>query len=255
MSYIRVIWKDAPSEDTPIDAEHLNQMDEGIAKLDEEKLRSDGDIAQTTVTFGASGEESLPDLQSGSKTSALFAILAKAVSMLRIHLLDKVCHISEAERTKWSAASEAKHSHSNKTTLDSITAAYTTEEKNKLSGIAAGAQVNDLTGIKGNAESTYRKGNVNLTPANIGAVALSGGTMTGTLTVTVQNVMSSSIGGDTVNLCSNTLKVRPGSVTVSGGISTQVLSVSTINSLQYRPVVIGPSAPGDKTALWIDTST
>lgn len=182
---------------------------------------------------------------------------------------------------------------------------YTTAEKNKLKGIAAGAEANvqsdwsttdtssdayiknkpismknpaalTFTGgadgsydgssaktvtipaavrVKGGAETTYHTGDVNLTPANIGAVALGGGTMTGTLTVTTQNVMSSSIGGSAVNLCSNTLKVSPGAVTVSGGISTQVLSVPTINGLQYRPVVIGPSAPGDKTALWIDTST
>lgn len=39
------------------------------------------------------------------------------------------------------------------------------------------------SGVKGNAESSYRTGNVNLTPANIGAVALSGSTMTGSLTL------------------------------------------------------------------------
>ncbi len=42
-------------------------------------------------------------------------------------------------------------------------------DKKKLDGIASGAQVNTITGIKGNAESSYRTGNVNLTPANIGA--------------------------------------------------------------------------------------
>ena len=41
-------------------------------------------------------------------------------------------------------------------------------DKTKLDGIAAGAAV---TGVKGNAESSYRTGNVNLTPANIGAAA------------------------------------------------------------------------------------
>lgn len=46
---------------------------------------------------------------------------------------------------------------------------YTNAEKNKLSGIASGAQVNTVTGIKGNSESSYRIGNVNITPANIGA--------------------------------------------------------------------------------------
>lgn len=45
---------------------------------------------------------------------------------------------------------------------------YTTAEKTKLSGIAEGAQVNTITGVKGNSESTYRTGNVNITKANIG---------------------------------------------------------------------------------------
>lgn len=46
-------------------------------------------------------------------------------------------------------------------------------DKSKLDGIEAGAQKNTVTGIKGNAESSYRTGNVNLTPANIGAAAAS----------------------------------------------------------------------------------
>ena len=46
-------------------------------------------------------------------------------------------------------------------------------DKAKLDGIASGAQVNSITGVKGNAESTYRTGNVNLTPDNLGAVSKS----------------------------------------------------------------------------------
>ena len=45
---------------------------------------------------------------------------------------------------------------------------YTTAEKNKLSGIADGAQVNTVTGVKGSSESNYRTGNINITKANIG---------------------------------------------------------------------------------------
>lgn len=45
------------------------------------------------------------------------------------------------------------------------------------------ALANLVTGVKGNAESNYRHGDVNLTPANIGAVAKSGDTMTGNLTI------------------------------------------------------------------------
>lgn len=45
---------------------------------------------------------------------------------------------------------------------------YTTSEKNKLSNIENGAQVNKVTGVKGNSESSYRTGNINITKANIG---------------------------------------------------------------------------------------
>ena len=38
-----------------------------------------------------------------------------------------------------------------------------------------------VTGIKGNAEISYRKGNVNITPENVGALSLSGGTLSGKL--------------------------------------------------------------------------
>lgn len=40
----------------------------------------------------------------------------------------------------------------------------------KLATIENGAQVNTVTGVKGDSESSYRIGNINLTPANIGAV-------------------------------------------------------------------------------------
>lgn len=58
---------------------------------------------------------------------------------------------------------------------------------------------NSITGIKGNAEGSYRTGNVNLTPANIGAAAsshthsylpLSGGTLTGGLNVSGGRIAS-----------------------------------------------------------------
>ena len=45
---------------------------------------------------------------------------------------------------------------------------YTTAEKTKLANIEAGAQVNTITGVKGNSEASYRTGNVNITKENIG---------------------------------------------------------------------------------------
>lgn len=45
---------------------------------------------------------------------------------------------------------------------------YTTTDKTKLAGIANGAQVNSITGVKGGAEESYRTGNVNITAINLG---------------------------------------------------------------------------------------
>lgn len=46
---------------------------------------------------------------------------------------------------------------------------YTDEEKSKVASIFSGS----VTGVKGNAETEYRSGNVNITPADIGALSLS----------------------------------------------------------------------------------
>lgn len=61
---------------------------------------------------------------------------------------------------------------------------FTNAYKNKLDGIESGAQVNTITGVKGDAEIAYRTGNVNITPANIGAVASSGSANNTTVTFT-----------------------------------------------------------------------
>ena len=44
----------------------------------------------------------------------------------------------------------------------------TAADKIKLNAIEAGAQVNTVTGVKGDSESSYRTGNINITPTNIG---------------------------------------------------------------------------------------
>ena len=65
-------------------------------------------------------------------------------------------------------------------------------DKSKLDGIASGAQVNSITGVKGNAESSYRTGNVNLTPANLGALATNGDSKSNTVTFTSNDVADGS---------------------------------------------------------------
>lgn len=52
---------------------------------------------------------------------------------------------------------------------DSVDVGNTLQVHNdKLATIEQGAQVNTVTGVKGNAESSYRTGNINITAANIG---------------------------------------------------------------------------------------
>lgn len=77
-------------------------------------------------------------------------------------------NLTAALITKINNADTKAHTHSNYATLENIEEAYTTAEKNKLKNIAAGAQVNSITGVKGGSETEYRTGNVNITKANVG---------------------------------------------------------------------------------------
>lgn len=57
--------------------------------------------------------------------------------------------------------------NTNKTNISTNTSSINTINT-KLNGIENGAQVNKVTGVKGDSESSYRTGNINLTKANIG---------------------------------------------------------------------------------------
>lgn len=80
---------------------------------------------------------------------------------------------------------------------------YTKAEKTKLAGIAEGAQVNSITGIKGSAEKTYRTGNVNITAANVGAVptsrTINGQALSANIILNAANVGALASDGTAVN--------------------------------------------------------
>lgn len=82
--------------------------------------------------------------------------------------------LSKEDKTSYDSAVEKKHEHNNKSALDMITS-------EKIAGWDETSKTS-VSGVKGNAEEKYRSGNVNITPANIGAVDKSGDIMTGTLT-------------------------------------------------------------------------
>lgn len=125
-------------------ADHVDNADVHFTEAERIKLAGIATGAQVNVainnqtpTYTAASANTA--LTSGEKISVAFGKIAKAISSLISHLADTVSHITSTERTNWNAAYSNKHAHNNKTTLDSITAAYTTEEKSKLAGIAAGA--------------------------------------------------------------------------------------------------------------------
>ncbi|MBQ2649816.1 MAG: hypothetical protein IJF82_20885 [Achromobacter sp.] len=83
--------------------------------------------------------------------------------------LGNVDNTSDADKPISTATQTALNNKVDKVTGKGLsTNDYTTAEKTKLAGIEEGAQVNTVTGVKGNAESSYRTGNINLTKANIG---------------------------------------------------------------------------------------
>lgn len=54
------------------------------------------------------------------------------------------------------------------TATESANGLMSSSDKSKLDGIEAGAQVNTVTGVKGESENIYRVGDINITKANIG---------------------------------------------------------------------------------------
>jgi len=69
MSYKRVNWENAPSEETPVNADNLNNMDEGIKNIEDGTTKvanaSEADNSQTVrglhLEFVESGEEIMED--------------------------------------------------------------------------------------------------------------------------------------------------------------------------------------------------
>lgn len=83
--------------------------------------------------------DTLGNLVSGEKLTVSMGKIMKAIADLIAHKADAVLHVTAAERTKWNAVTNKVDKVSGK---QLSTNDYTTAEKNKLAGIAAGAEVN-----------------------------------------------------------------------------------------------------------------
>jgi hypothetical protein len=71
--------------------------------------------------------------------------------------------VTDAEKSSWNEAVGQTHTHGNKSVLDATTASYTAAEKNKLSGIEEGAQVNKVNSVNG------KTGDITLNASDVSA--------------------------------------------------------------------------------------
>lgn len=157
MAYSKQTW----SSNELITADKLNHIEDGIPTKTSQLTNDSGFLTSHQSIAGKKNTQSAISSPSASGTAVAF--------------IDSISQDAQGviTPTKKTVAGASQ------STAGLMSAA----DKTKLDGIAEGAQVNSVTGVKGNAESSYRTGNVNLTPANIGAVANTGGTMTGRLNI------------------------------------------------------------------------
>lgn len=121
----------------------------------------------TTVTVNASDytEKSLLTEATGRDIASKLASLTLA---FKTYIAPQAKKVSN-KLTIGSSTYDGSAALTAPTATQSAAGLLSAADKVKLDGIASGAQVNAITGVKGNAETSYRTGNVNLTPANIGA--------------------------------------------------------------------------------------
>ncbi len=141
----------------------------------EGKLDVNGDASEVYVSTFTSSSASYPVPQTGDSFKQILGKISKFFADIKA----AVVGLSISGRTiTWT---KADGTTGTLTTQDTTYSPATTaaaglmsaDDKTKLNGIAAGAQVNSITGVKGAAESTYRTGQVNITPANVGAAPTS----------------------------------------------------------------------------------
>ena len=157
MAYSKQTW----SSNELITADKLNHIEDGIPTKTSQLSNDSGFLTSHQSLTGKKNTQSAVSSPAASGT---------AVAFIDTISQDAQGVISPTKKTVQSASQSAA-------------GLMSAADKTKLDGIATGAQVNSITGVKGDAESSYRTGNINLTPANIGAVTKTGDTINGNLII------------------------------------------------------------------------
>ena len=146
-----------------------------IADLDRKIDKVGGDLSDTVAASATASSAAYPIPAAGDSVKVILGKIRKFFTDIKA----AVTGLTISGRTiTWTKADGTTGTLTTQDTTysaatQSANGLMTAADKKKLDGIASGAQVNSVTGVKGNAETNYRTGNVNITPANIGAAAAS----------------------------------------------------------------------------------
>ena len=121
----------------------------------------------------------------------------------------------------------------------------------------------NVTGIKGNAETTYRTGNVNLTAANIGAAAsnhnhdstyvnVTGDTMTGNLRLKTSTLSSSAAPASNTNF--NSIELLDSNSAMTGGVWSRYLTNGNLGMEVVAHRTIGSTNYWNGVQMYINPS-
>jgi hypothetical protein len=141
-----------------------DDSDSAMSKIDA-ALKTNADVANAAIPKSIGTASDMVPVSSG-----VGAWTAKTLSQFKTWLSLASANISDfasavSGNSDVSANTSARHTHSNKSTLDATTASYTSAEKTKLSGIETGAQANTVTSVAG------KTGAVTLEASDVGARA------------------------------------------------------------------------------------
>lgn len=127
-------------------------------------------------------------------------------------------------------------------------------DKEKLDAIEEGAQANTITGVKGDSESLYRTGNVNITKANIGLNNVenkSSATIRGELT---SSNVTTALGYTPLNSSLKGANSGLAELDSSGKVPTSQLPSYVDDVVEYSAKSSFPST-GETGKIYVDTST
>ena len=156
--------------------------------------------------------------------------------------LDGTTETINTQDTTYSVASETKNG------------LMSSDDKAKLNAIESGAQKNTITGVKGDSETLYRTGNVNITKANIGLNNVenkSSATIRGELT---SSNVTTALGYTPLN---NNLKGANNGLAeldANGKVPTAQLPSYVDDVLEYSAKASFPTT-GETGKIYVDTST